>query len=261
MPADQPQAPSRPPPIGAILVLVLACVLYLGMAASLADLRGGGGDAFGRSLAAAFAFLFGVVLWPMLGILLLIGWVKGEMPLPAAFAAAVLWPLSGFAAAITLDSGWNPTWWLYWVPMLLPPPIAAYALWARLPQLHRALPPNVTSAVLLGLVVILTVAPLPQYIAGRVRAAAESAREKAASMAAQAQEAERRREDLARFKKLTADSPLWEWAEFFDKDTELAKEAVAGARKLAHRQADAYPPPPSGCAPGYYWSNGGCYPR
>ena len=23
----------------------------------------------------------------------------------------------------------------------------------------------------------------------------------------------------------------------------------------------SYPPPASGCAPGYYWANGGCYPR
>jgi hypothetical protein len=52
-------------------------------------------------------------------------------------------------------------------------------------------------------------------------------------------EDQKRRENLARFEKLTADSPLWEWAEFIGKGSELDKQAVAGAQKFTHRQADA----------------------
>ncbi|HXO02690.1 MAG TPA: tetratricopeptide repeat protein [Stellaceae bacterium] len=236
-------APPRSPPVGAVMVLVLAGLLYAGMIACLNDYQSGGEDAFGRGLSSAFAILFGLALWGLLGILLLIGRVKGEMPGWAAIAVAILLPLSAIAAAIAMDLGASDVWWLAWapilVPILLPPPIAAYAIWARLPQLHRALPPNPTSAVLLGLVVLLTLAPMPQYTVNWLRQVAEARREEAASLAEQEAEEERRRQNRERFDKLTADSPLWEWAVFFGKNSEFDQEAIAGALKLTHRQADA----------------------
>jgi lipoprotein NlpI len=236
-------APRRKPPIGAVLVLISAGFPYAGMIASLNDYQGGGEDAFGRGLAGAFVILFGLVLWGLLAILLLIGWVKGEMPGWAAIAAAILLPLSAIAAAIAMDLGPSDIWWLAWVPILvpilLPPPIATYAMWARLPQLHRTLPPNPTSAVLLGLVTLLTLAPAPQYTVNWLHEVAQARREEAASRAEQAVEDERRRQNRERFQKLTADSPLWDWVVFFGKDSELDQEAVAGAKALPHRQADA----------------------
>jgi lipoprotein NlpI len=236
-------APTRSPPIGAIVVLVLAGLPYAGMIGCLNDYQRGGEDAFGRGLAGVIAIFFGVVLWGLLAILLLIGWRKGEMPRWAAVAVAILLPLSAVAAAIAMDLGPSDVWWLAWVPIfvpiLLPPLIAAYALWARLPQLHRALPPNATSVALLGLVMLLTLAPLPQYTVNWLREVAQARREEAVSRAEQEAEDERRRQNRERFQKLTADSPLWEWAVFFGKDSELDEEAIAGARQLTHRQADA----------------------
>jgi hypothetical protein len=43
-----------------------------------------------------------------------------------------------------------------------------------------------------------------------------------------------------------------------------AAGAVGGAANAvapAPVYGTSYPPPASGCAPGYYWYNGGCYPR
>ncbi len=227
------------PPIGFVLVLVIAVFFYAGMVACLSDANSSGSDAFGRGLAAAFGALFGLIVWLLLGILLWIAAVKGEMPRTSAVIAFVLLPLSAIAAAIAADFGADAPWWLPLVPPLLPPPIAAIAVWARFPALHRALPPHPTAIVLLGSVLALTIAPLPTYIGDQVRRFAEARQAEAERKAAEAAEAERRRENLTRFQKLTVDSPLWEWAPFIGKGSELDDRAVAGAKALTHKQADS----------------------
>jgi lipoprotein NlpI len=220
-----------------LLVLVLAGLFYVGMIVCLADSQSG--DAFGRALAAAFGALLGLVAWILLGILLWIAAVKGQMPRLAGVIALVLLPLSAVSAAIAIDANSGAAWYLPFLPMLLPPPIAAFAIWARFPALHRSLPPQPTAIVLLGAVLALTIAPLPTFVADQVRRAEVARQEEAARKAAEAAETERRRENLARFEKLTLDSPLWEWAPFIGKTSELDDQAVAGAKALTHRQADA----------------------
>jgi len=235
-PAAPPPAAPRSAPIAAILVFAGACFFYIAVLACIEDLHYS--DAAGRGLAAAFALIYGLVLWTLLGGLLAIAGIQGRMPLWAGITATVLLPLSGVSAAIAVDLFRTEGRWFSIVPVLLPPVIAAYAMWARLPQTHRALPPTVTSAVAWGAVLLLTLAPLPQFFAIQAEHAAIAARQEAERNAALAQEEQRRREKLARFEKLTADSPLWEWAEFIN-DKELTLRAVQGARALTHRQADA----------------------
>ena len=153
-------------PIGAILVLMLAAILYAGMMANIEEIQNANSDAMGRGLASAFALFFGIAEWIMLGILLLIAGVKGDMPNWSAIAAAILAPLSCIAAVLAmnlLDAGATPRWQL--VPALLPPLIAAYALWARLPALHRTLRPLPISLAAWGAIALLSLAPLPQYLA------------------------------------------------------------------------------------------------
>lgn len=231
------QAPSRGPPIGTVVVAVLAAISYVGMIVNLADAQHS--DAFGRALSSAFGALFGLAAWISLGILLGIAAVKGRMPRPAAVVAFVILPLSAISAAITIDANASAAWWLPFIPLLLPPPFAAFALWARFPALHRPLPPQPTAIVLLGVVLVLTVAPLPDFVAGQMRRAAEARQAEEARKAAEAAETERRRENLARFERLTVASPLWEWAPFIGQNSELHAQAVAGAKALTHKQADA----------------------
>jgi lipoprotein NlpI len=230
--------PRRSPPIGAIIVLLLAGLFYAGMMGCLVDLHRGGNDAMGRGLAAGFGFLFGVALWLMLGILLLIGAIKGRMPDWSATVAALLWPLSGVSAMIAFDFIERDGSFMI-VPGLLPPAIAAYAMWSRLTGLHRVLQPLPVSIVAGVAVVLIAATPLPRYFVEQhakhliaVKRAAEAKQQAAA-------EAEKERLNLERFQKLTADSPLWDYAAFFGKDNSLADRAVAAARALPHRQADA----------------------
>jgi lipoprotein NlpI len=238
MSTDPVQRPA--PPVGAIIMLVVAGFFYLGMMSSLSDIHNAHVDAAGRGLAEAFGALFAIALWVALAILLLIGGVKGEMPAWSAIAATILLPISGFAAMITvglLDRGASPRYLL--VPASIPPVVAAYALWARVSSLHRVLPPLPTSIVAWAAVALLTAAPLPRYAANKAAENALIQRQKQEAAAAVAKAEEQHRQNLERFQKLTADSPLWDWAEFFGKNSDFDEQAIAGARALAHRQADA----------------------
>src|SRR5947207_492547 len=84
------------------------------------------------------------------------------MPYWAKIAAAVLYPLSGIAALTAGGLSYSyPGGWLMLVVAVLPPLIALYAMWARLPALHTTFRPDVTSAVLLGAIGVVILATLP----------------------------------------------------------------------------------------------------
>ncbi len=228
----------RPPPVGAIITLFLAAFPYAGMMACLFDLNHGGNDAMGRGLDEGFAVLFGITLWLLLGILLLIGWLRGEMPDWSVMTAALLWPLSAVAAAIALDFIEHGDSYII-VPALLPPAIAAYALWARLTGLHGFLRPLPTSIVAWTAVALIAAVPLPRYFIEQHARHVIAAQEAAEAERQAAIEAEKQRLNLERYEKLTADSPLWDYAAFFAKDNPLRDRALAAARALPHKQADA----------------------
>ncbi len=228
----------RSPPVGAIITLILAGFPYAGMLACLFDLHSGGNDAMGRGLDEGFAVVFGIALWLLLGGLLLIGGIRGAMPEWSAIAAAPLWALSAMSAAIALDYIEHDSSYII-VPALLPPAIALYALWARLTRLHRLLQPLPTSAVAWIVVALIAAVPLPRYFIEQHERHVIAAEEAEEAQRQAAAEAEKQRLNLERFEKLTADSPLWDYAAFFGKDNELDGQAIAAARALTHRQADA----------------------
>src|SRR5260370_42064658 len=95
----------RSPPIGAIALVVLACLPYALMLAALLTTPGGDPRAYGAegslavSLSQLYSLVSGVLLWIALGILLLIGWKSDGMARRAIFAG-VLYPLSALAAFV-----------------------------------------------------------------------------------------------------------------------------------------------------------------
>jgi lipoprotein NlpI len=237
---SDPAAPTQPPtqpPIVMVVLLVFGILLYAGMIGTIADL--GSGDAAGRAIGEAFGVIFGFCLWILLAVMIVVAGLTGKMPVWAGIAAAILLPASAVASAIAVEFVKYRSGWQIFVPALIPPLIAAYAFWARLPQLHRVLPPVLTGIAVWGGVLALTLAPMPDYVGQRVAAARLQAAAKVESEAKLTAEEQRRRDTLARFQQLTEASPLWEWAAFIGKDSELDKQAVAGARKLSHRQVDA----------------------
>ena len=67
-------------PIGTFVLLAVAGVLYLGMLGSLAGLNET--DAMGRGLALGFGAIFGVALWLVLAVLLLVAAPDSTISIP-----------------------------------------------------------------------------------------------------------------------------------------------------------------------------------
>ena len=233
------QASRKKLPIGMIVVLAVAVFLYAGMMANFAAIQDAGSDAMGRGLAAGFGLVFFIAEWLLLAALLAIGGINGVMPGWSAIAAAILLPVSGFSTGVVLgllDHGGNPNFIL--VPALVPPVTAAYALWARLPALHRVLPSLPTSLAAWLAVALLAAAPLPRFAAEQAARPAPGPPQKSALQILDEDEKRIREETVAKYHRLTPESPLWEWDNFLD-DPEFGTQAIERARQLTHRQADA----------------------
>ena len=72
-------------PVGSIVLLVLAAVLYAAMLSCLVDAPNS--DAFGRGLALAYGAILGTALWIVLAVLLIVAAVNGRMPVWAILGA------------------------------------------------------------------------------------------------------------------------------------------------------------------------------
>src|ERR1044072_5380510 len=184
-------------PVGTIVLLSLAAVLYAAMMSCLADAPGG--DAFGRGLALAYAAFIGAVLWLVLAALLIVAAVNGRMPVWAAVALVALLPLSCGAVWMAGDAVGRGDGSALLVPALLPPLYALYAVWARLPALHARVRAGVVSAVLGAAIVFLTAVAMTRA------ALPDPARDARLAEAAKVQEEEQAKERQARSEEDTAE--------------------------------------------------------
>jgi hypothetical protein len=163
--------PSQSPPFGLLVLLVIACILYqLMLVLGLGDSvwqhykeyhYNYNNDAEARGLFEFALFVTNAVLvglWFVLALMLVGGGMGGEMPLWAAALAVFLVPLSGVGAYSAFTHGFDQFPKVL-VPALLPPLIAFYAFWARLPRLHVVLPAQPTSIVTWTLIFTLSVVP------------------------------------------------------------------------------------------------------
>ena len=153
---SMPSPTQRSWPIGLLVLLAVAGVLYGLMLANALYQPSGGGEA---SLEAALEGLFVTAgLWIVLVIMVIVGAVQGTMPGWAGGLAGILIPASGVAnfTAVDLCSRHMP--WAIVVPILLAPLIAFYALWAGWPRLHAALPAERTSVAVWASIFVLSAA-------------------------------------------------------------------------------------------------------
>jgi hypothetical protein len=257
--------------IGALPLLGLACLLYLAMMmVGLAPSPPrppieSGEHAVERGLDELFRGLvrglFIVSLWIVLAILVFRrGGNSQKMPPQALVAAVILLPLSGVAAIYVADLYASYAGWAIVVPALLPPLIALYAMWMRLPELHAALPAKIINPAAWGAILVLTLAPFPlsvidasTYAAGeperqRQREAYLAASERQAQLNEQnleREKAEAREPAIARFQALTPDSSLGDYLDALDSYTYYAPDeashegTLAKGRQIKSRQADA----------------------
>jgi len=147
----------RSAPIGALLLLVVACGFYVAMLVSAATPLGSGEAAMSDAFA---SFFLTVGLWVALALLLVNGGLMGEMPRWSAILAVFVVPLSGVAAFTAIDMCSRHMRWAIFFPAALPLLIASYAMWARLPRLRALLPSPATGVIAWGLILALSIAPL-----------------------------------------------------------------------------------------------------
>jgi hypothetical protein len=153
---SMPSPPQRSWPIGLLLLLAVAGVLYILMLANAWHQPSGGGES---SMAAAFEALFLTTgLWIVLAVMVVVGGVMGTMPRWAAWLAGLLVPVSAIANFTAVDMCSRHMPWAILFSLLMPPLIAFYAFWARVPRLQAVLPAERTSVAVWASIFVLSVA-------------------------------------------------------------------------------------------------------
>src|ERR1051325_10898158 len=115
MPADSTQA--RGLPVGMIIVLIAAAVLYVAMLSTITFSTGRGDASFGQAIA---SFIATVGLLIALAVLLVIGATMGAVPRWAIFTAVLLVPFSGAATFAAIDMCSRHITWAVIFPVMLP---------------------------------------------------------------------------------------------------------------------------------------------
>jgi hypothetical protein len=231
--------PSQRAPVGTIVLIVLGVVPYAMVMAGMNELHDV--DGISRGLAAVSAVVGIAILWIMLAILLVMGAANGRMPRWAAIAALILHPASLIAVGATVDLLSSPGFdWALIVPGVLPPLIAAYALWARLPGLHGILTEGATSGVVWVAVLLLSAMPwigLAQRSAERAEARARE--QQVPVVSEEERRAQATRDWQVQFEMLTPDSPLRDYLEYIKPGSPVRERALDEARLVTDRQAQA----------------------
>jgi hypothetical protein len=147
----------RAAPLGMTALLALAAVLYVALLVTSAAPLEGGEAAYSQAWGALLLTLW---LWVVLALALIVGAVMGRMPRAAGIAALLLHPISGVAAFVAIDAVSRHVPGALGVVGLLPPLIAFYALWARLPSFSASAPAGIVAAAVWGAVALLSAAAL-----------------------------------------------------------------------------------------------------
>ena len=247
--------PPRPqaPPVGSFLLLAIAVLLYIPWLAAMVATpswvepgTGGGETRIAEAWATLYVVLLGTPLWLVLGGLLLLAWRKGLAPPALAAASGILYALAAmatFGAAQTYFT-W-PGAWSILVPLLLPPLLALYGMWVRIPALAVGVLRRVPAAALGGVALVASAAiPFAMIDPGgypaRLALHQQSMNAVFARRDAELQQKARQWEEGIH--KLGPDSPLAAWLEYVNGSVEgepLHLDALDGARKANSRQADA----------------------
>jgi hypothetical protein len=155
---------TAPGAVGAGIGLCPAAFLVWALALPLlANLTGS--DAAGNAYAQAYAALAVIVLWLLLVALGIIAVLKGVMPRPAAVAALILIPASGFVSMEELELLSRPYappfLWPIIIPAAVPPLIIGFCFWALLPSWRAAVPARLAVAAAWGATLVLCLSILP----------------------------------------------------------------------------------------------------
>ena len=223
------------------VVLVLTAILWAATVANCITIRSS--DAAGNALSQAFGVLMAIALWILLAILVILGAVRGGMPVWMRVAGVLLIPAAGAAtvgAIQVLSQGTEwPVRWPLAVPILAPALAIALAFWCFLPSFRGAASPPLIGTVVFGCLTLLSIAPWPLlHERGQIRNAGPGELQAIrAAKRARWSDADRASEQ-AQFDAVEASAPLYEWLPFTEPGDPLRERALAAIGRLPDRQRE-----------------------
>jgi hypothetical protein len=227
-------------PTGFVAVLLVTCLLLAITVATLAGSRSS--DAAGNAMSDAYAAIFAGALWIALAVLLVMGAVGGRMVAWAPWVLLGLVPAAVVASFLAMGRFGQGDKSALIVVVALPALLILYAAWARFPALHGVLEPARTSAVLLALAGLLSIATIA--VDWNVHVPSPQARveyqegEKARMEEAAKAERQTREQVAAAFARLGPDSHLADYLPYLHNPA-FADRALEGIQKVKTRQDDA----------------------
>lgn len=233
--------PPRPGfPTGFAAVFLVTCLLFAITAATVADSRSS--DAAGNAMSDAFAAMFAGALWIALAVTLVMAAVGGAMPFWAPWALFMLVPAAIVAFFLAVGRFGEGDKSAMIVVIALPALLILYAAWVRFPALHGVLKPARTSAVLLSLLGVLSIAAIAVNWHARMpgpqaRADYQEAEKTRMEEAAKAERQTRERAAAA-FAKLGPESHLADYLPYL-RNRAFADRALEAIQKVKTRQEDA----------------------
>jgi hypothetical protein len=207
--------------VATVILSVLAVLAWAYHLALLNSLTGS--DAAGNALGKAFATFSLIVVWTLLAVLAVTGFLSGRMPAAAAIAALILIPASGFASGLVLDlltrPNTSPFMWPIVIPAAVPPLVIAFSFWVLIPSLHEAIPAASAGGIVWGAIFVLCLSIFPM----------QQLRERADN-----QRAAERAQVAVDFASLPADAALPDLTPFLE--TNAQDQALARIRSLPRLQ-------------------------
>jgi hypothetical protein len=222
------------------ILLLVTLLVWAAVVANCSTLNSS--DPAGNALSSAYGAFMVLGLWVLLGILLVISAVKGDMPGWSKAAAVILVPASGAATlvAMNLMSGHPGVKWPMVLPLLAPLLLISIALWSYFPAIRSTVPSGAAGAITWASLLLLSLLPLPALRARGQESTDRRQRIEAEWSAEEARQQEvKARENLAKFQLLTTESRLWDYMPFTWDRNPLREQALERARSLPTRQADA----------------------
>jgi hypothetical protein len=225
----------------ALLILALICwVIQLIFLFSVIGRDVHGDAVVGQAYGWIAACLFGGLSWLWLGGLLLKAGSQGAMPGWVSLPAVILYLGSGAAGVVAFYLMQDPKRvWPMIIPVLIPPIVAFYAFALFCAPLRGFFAGLVGSATVLGVILILVIAPWPAFFRALDNSRANRAEHAKAQKEWEVQERARKRaENLPKIQAMTEANRLMDWYPLLDPENGVRDEAFEALRHTERRQSD-----------------------
>ena len=236
-----PNAPRLAMTASFTVLLGVAVLLWLATVANTITIKSS--DAAGNALSQAFGVLMAIGLFVLIAIVLVLGVVRGEMPMWMRVALLLLVPASGAATVAAIEvlsqgTEW-PVKWPLAVPILAPLVLIVVALWSYSPSMRAALSPATVGGVAILTLAVLSIAPWPLLRErGRARRAGPGELQAIRTAKRARWSSSDSASERLQFDAIEQDASLYSWLPFTEPGHPLRDRAMAAIARLPEKQRE-----------------------